>query len=250
MATASPGMTLSEMSCKITSSSAPGVPFARRTTFESPAAWTMGWEKSDMRSILLSVLLACSGTALAAPTILVYGDSLSSAYGIPQNAGWVALLTERLKQRNSNYTVVNASISGETSAGGAARIGRVLASTKPAIVIVQLGANDGLRGLPVAQMKSNLTSIVQASKRQGARVIFVGMQMPPNYGAQYTNAFRAAFREVARDERVPFVPFLLEGVDKREMFQPDNLHPVAAAQPILLENVWRKLAVMVIAAPK
>jgi acyl-CoA thioesterase-1 len=203
-----------------------------------------------MRSILFGALLAACGTAAAAPTILVYGDSLSSAYGIPQSAGWVALLGERLKQRKSNYTVVNASISGETSAGGAARIGRVLASTQPAIVIVGLGANDGLRGLPVAQMKSNLSSIVQAAKRQGSRVILLGMQMPPNYGAQYTNAFRAAFREVARDERVPFVPFLLEGVAKREMFQADNLHPIAEAQPILLENVWRKLAAMVIAAPK
>ena len=180
----------------------------------------------------------------------MYGDSLSSAYGVPQSAGWVALLGERLKQLKSNYTVVNASISGETSAGGAARIGRVLASTQPAIVIVELGANDGLRGLPVAQMKSNLAAIIQAAKRQGPRVILVGMQMPPNYGARYTNAFRAAFREVARDERVPLVPFLLEGVDKREMFQPDNLHPVAEAQPILLENVWRRLAEMVIAPPK
>jgi acyl-CoA thioesterase-1 len=251
MATASPGMTSSEMSCKITNSFAPGVPFARRTTFESPTAKTMGWEKSGMRSILFAVLLACSGTALAAPTILVYGDSLSAAYGIPQNAGWVALLVERLKQRKSNYTVVNASISGETSAGGAARIAAVLAKTRPAIVIVELGANDGLRGLPVAQMKANLAAIVQAAKRQGARVILVGMLLPPNYGAQYVYAFRAAFREVARDERIPLVPFLLEGVpNEREMFQADNLHLVAEAQPILMENVWRKLAAMVTAAPR
>ncbi len=211
----------------------------------------MGLEKSDMRSILFAVLLACCGTALAAPTILVYGDSLSAAYGIPQNEGWVALLVERLKQRKSNYTVDNASISGETSAGGAARIEAVLARSKPAIVIVELGANDGLRGLPVAQMKINLTAIVHAAKRQGARVILVGMQMPPNYGAQYVNAFRAAFRDVARDERVPLVPFLLEGVpNEREMFQEDNLHLVAEAQPILLENVWRRLAVMVNAPAK
>jgi len=211
----------------------------------------MGWEKSDMKSILFAVLLGCCGTALAAPTILVYGDSLSAAYGIPQNAGWVALLGERLKQRKSNYTVVNASISGETSAGGAARIGAALAKTRPAIVIVELGANDGLRGLPVAQMRTNLAVIVQAAKRQGARVILVGMLLPPNYGAQYVNAFRAAFRDLARDERIPFVPLLFEGVpDKREMFQADNLHPSAEAQPIMMENVWRKLAAMVILAPK
>lgn len=201
-----------------------------------------------MKSILFSALLACCATAGAAPTILVYGDSLSAAYGIPQNAGWVALLGERLKQRKSNYTVVNASISGETTAGGAARIGAALARTKPAIVIVELGGNDGLRGLPVAQMKVNLTEIIRASKRQGARVILVGMQMPPNYGAKYTNEFRSAFGEVARAERIALVPFILEGVsDTREMVQSDNLHPTEAAQTIMLENVWRRLASMVVA---
>jgi acyl-CoA thioesterase-1 len=203
-----------------------------------------------MRSILFAALFALGGAAAsasaAAPTILVYGDSLSAAYGIPQSAGWVALLGERLKQGKLDYTVVNASISGETSAGGAARIGKALASGKPAIVIVQLGANDGLRGLPVAQMKSNLSTIVQASKREGARVVLVGMQLPPNYGVPYVNQFRAAFADVAKAERVAFVPFLLEGLDKREQFQADNLHPTVMAQPILLENVWRKLAAMLI----
>jgi acyl-CoA thioesterase-1 len=204
-----------------------------------------------MRSILFALLLACCGAAAAAPTILVYGDSLSSAYGIPQNSGWVVLLGERLKQRKSNYTVANASISGETTAGGAARIGKALAERKPSIVIVELGGNDGLRGLPVEEMKANLTLIVRASKQQGARVILVGMRIPPNYGAKYTNAFRAAFREIARDERVPLVPFLFEGMaEKREMFQEDNIHPTEKAQPILMENVWRKLATMVAAVPR
>jgi acyl-CoA thioesterase I len=203
-----------------------------------------------MRSILFAALLAFSATATAARTILVYGDSLSSAYGIPQGAGWVALLGERLKQRGSDYTVVNASISGETSAGGAARIGKALAASKPSVVIVELGANDGLRGLPVEQMKSNLTKVIQASKRAGARVVLVGMQLPPNYGVPYVNEFRAAYRDVARDERIALVPFLLEGLDKREQFQADNLHPVAAAQPILLENVWRKLGAMVVVPAK
>jgi len=195
-------------------------------------------------------LLALSANAIAAPTILVFGDSLSAAYGIPESAGWVALLGERLKQRRSNYTVTNASISGETSAGGAARIGKALASAKPSIVIVELGANDGLRGLPVTEMKKNLIAIVQASKREGARVVLVGMQLPPNYGVPYVNQFRAAFGDVAKDERVAFVPFLLEGLDKREQFQADNLHPTAVAQPILLENVWRKVATMTIVGPK
>ncbi|HXZ55199.1 MAG TPA: arylesterase [Burkholderiales bacterium] len=202
-----------------------------------------------MRSILFAALLAFSGSGVAAPTILVFGDSLSAAYGIPQSSGWVALLGDRLKQRKSNYTVANASISGETSAGGAARIGKTLASVKPAVVIVELGANDGLRGLPVTEMKRNLAAIVQASKRDGARVVLVGMQLPPNYGVPYVNQFRAAFGEVAKEERVALVPFLLEGLDKREQFQPDNLHPTAQAQPILLENVWRKLAAMLTGPP-
>jgi acyl-CoA thioesterase-1 len=206
-----------------------------------------------MRSILFAALLAFAGAASSAtgsaPTILVLGDSLSAAYGIPQSSGWVSLLGERLKQRRSDYTVVNASISGETTAGGAARIGKALAS-KPAIVVVELGGNDGLRGLPVTEMKNNLAAIVQASKREGARVVLVGMQLPPNYGVPYVNQFRAAFGEVAKDERVAFVPLLLEGLDKREYFQADNLHPTAAAQPILLENVWKKLAAMVIVRAK
>jgi acyl-CoA thioesterase-1 len=206
-----------------------------------------------MRSILFAALLAFAGAASSAtgsaPTILVLGDSLSAAYGIPQSSGWVSLLGERLKQRRSDYTVVNASISGETTAGGAARIGKALAS-KPAIVVVELGGNDGLRGLPVTEMKKNLAAIVQASKREGARVVLVGMQLPPNYGVPYVNQFRAAFGEVAKDERVAFVPLLLEGLDKREYFQADNLHPTAAAQPILLENVWKKLAAMVIVRAK
>ncbi len=194
---------------------------------------------------MFAVLLACCETAFAAPAILVYGDSLSSAYGLPQSAGWVNLLDKRLKQRKANYTVVNASIAGETSAGGAARIGATLAETKPAIVILELGANDGLRGLPVAQTKANLITIVKAAKKQGARVLLLGMEMPPNYGQQYTKEFRSMFREVAREQRVSLVPFLLEGIaDKRELFQPDNLHLVAEAQPLLLNNIWRYLQPM------
>jgi len=202
-----------------------------------------------MRSLLFAALLAASGTASSA-TILVYGDSLSAAYGIPQSAGWVALLGERLKQRKPDYTVVNASVSGETSAGGAARIGKALASSKPAIVIVELGANDGLRGLPVTEMKKNLTAIVQESKRAGARVLLVGMQLPPNYGVPYVNQFRAAFAEVAKYERVAFVQFLLEGLEKREQFQSDGLHPTAVAQPIVMENVWKKLLPMMMTPVK
>src|SRR5258708_20195771 len=137
--------------------------------------------------MLFAVVLACCGTALGAPTILIYGDSLSAAYGIPQDSGWVALLVERLKQRKSNYTVDNASISGETSAGGAARIEAVLTKSKPAIVIVELGANDGLRGLPVAQMKVNLAAIARAAKRRGAPVIPLRTLPPPTYASHSVN---------------------------------------------------------------
>jgi acyl-CoA thioesterase I len=202
-----------------------------------------------MRSVFFAVLVACCGTACAAPAILVYGDSLSAAYGIPQGAGWVALLEERLKQRKANYTVVNASISGETSAGGAARIGAALAQSRPAIVILELGANDGLRGLPVKEMKANLTSIVRAAKRQGARVLVLGMRLPPNYGQDYTRTFHAAFREIAREESTALVPFVLEGVNRRELFQSDNLHPDAGAQTLILENVWQHLQPMLRKAP-
>ncbi len=194
-----------------------------------------------MKSVLFAALFACCGTALGAPSILVFGDSLSAAYGIPRSAGWVALLGERLKP--SNYTVVNASISGETTAGGAARIKAALAESKPAVLILALGANDGLRGLSLEQMKADLTAIVRAARDQRVRVLLVGMRLPPNYGPMYTEAFSRTYREIAREQRVPLVPFLLEGIaEKPDMFQPDNLHPTAEAQPALLENVWRGLA--------
>jgi acyl-CoA thioesterase I len=198
-----------------------------------------------MRSLLLAVLLACSGTAFAARTILVYGDSLSAAYGISRDAGWVSLLGERLKQMHPDYTVVNASISGETSEGGAARIAGVLKQTLPAIVVLELGANDGLRGWPVQRTKANLAAIIRAAKREKARVLLVGMQMPPNYGPEYTEGFRRTYQELARDERVALVPFLFDGIAlKRELFQDDNLHPNERAQPALLDNVWRGLRPM------
>jgi len=199
-----------------------------------------------MKSLLLAgLLLVHSASGLAANSILVYGDSLSAAYGIAPEAGWVAKLGERLKQEKLDYTVANASISGETTAGGAARIRQALLEHKPDILIVELGANDGLRGQPTARMKANLSSIVQAAKRERSRVLLVGMRLPPNYGAQYGDAFVRAFADVAREQRVPLVPFLLEGMaDKRELFQEDNFHPTAEAQAVLLDNVWAKLRPM------
>jgi acyl-CoA thioesterase-1 len=197
-------------------------------------------------ALLASWLAALgSGPAHSAPSILVYGDSLSAAYGIAQKDGWVALMEQRLRVQRLNYNVVNASVSGETSSGGASRIGAALAAHRPGIVIVALGANDGLRGLPVAQMRDNLAAIVRAAQKTGTRVLLVGMRMPPNYGPRYTQDFVMVYEELARRHKLALVPFLLEGIaGQRELFLDDNLHPTAQAQPMVLENVWRVLVPM------
>jgi acyl-CoA thioesterase-1 len=185
-----------------------------------------------------------AGAAQAAPQklVLVFGDSLSSAYGIAQSRGWVALLGERLKRELPDYIVVNESISGETSAGGRARIDAALARHKPAIVVLELGANDGLRGLPIVQMKQNLAAMIGQSQKAGARVLLLGMKLPPNYGPDYTQSFEAAFGELARRHRTALVPFLLEDIaEQADMFQPDRIHPTEAAQPPMLERVWKAL---------
>jgi acyl-CoA thioesterase-1 len=188
------------------------------------------------------LLTAWSTVTAAAGTILVYGDSLSAAYGIGEKQGWVTLLGDRLKQRGANYSVVNASISGETTAGGAARIDDALRRHKPSIVVVALGANDGLRGLPISAMKTNLVKMVRAAQAAEARVLVVGMRMPPNYGAKYANEFYQAFADVAREQKAGYVPFLLEGLaEKQEAFQSDQIHPTAEAQATLLESVWKGL---------
>ncbi len=177
-----------------------------------------------------------------AGTILVYGDSLSAAYGIGQKDGWVTLLEDRLKQRRLDYSVANASISGETTSGGLARIDAVLARVRPEVVILALGANDGLRGLPAAEIRANLERIVAAAQARKARVLVVGMRMPPNYGAKYNQAFQQAFAEVAKERRTAYVPFLLEGLaDRRELFLADQIHPSAQAQPVILDTVWKGL---------
>jgi len=175
--------------------------------------------------------------------VLVYGDSLSAAYGLPERRGWVALLEERLKRERPDYSVANASISGETSAGGLARVAKVLERHKPAVVILELGANDGLRGLPVAAMKKNLASIIEQSQKAGASVLLVGVRMPPNYGDEYAKAFERVFAELAKGHRTALLPDLLEGFgEKLELFQADRIHPTESAQPAVLRNVWTKLA--------
>ena len=189
------------------------------------------------------MLLAGAGAAVGAEkSILVFGDSLSAAYGMAQARGWVALLAERLKRERPDYSVVNASISGETSAGGASRIAKTLAQHKPAVVILELGANDGLRGLPLAQMRQSLAGMIEQSQKAGARVLLVGMKMPPNYGPDYTHAFEAIYPDLARRYKTALVPFLLEDFsDRPELFQPDRIHPTEAAQPLMLERVWTAL---------
>ncbi len=155
----------------------------------------------------------------------------------------MTLLAQRLAQRKLDYSVVNASISGETTSGGRARIEAELARVRPDVVILALGANDGLRGLPVAEIKANLEGMVAAAQAHKARVLVAGMRMPPNYGAKYNQAFQQAFAQVARERRTAFVPFLLEGMaDRRELFLSDQIHPSAQAQPIILDTVWKALA--------
>lgn len=196
-----------------------------------------------MRVILLFLLLFVSVPArAAAPVILVLGDSLSAAYGIRPGQGWVALLEARLAAEKFRHRVVNASFSGETSAGGASRIDGLLARHRPEVLVLVLGANDGLRGLPVAQMTANLGRILHQARRAGAATLLVGMRLPPNYGPRYARAFQDSFTQLARGHKSAFVPFLLEGfAAERALFQADGLHPVAAAQPRMLDNVWRGL---------
>lgn len=171
------------------------------------------------------------------------GDSLSAAFGIAESEGWVALLQERLRAEGHPFNVVNASVSGETTRGGLTRLPRALELHRPSIVIVELGANDGLRGIGLGEMKRNLLEITRLSQRAGARVLLVGMHLPPNYGPAYTERFHATFREVAEETSAALVPFLLDGVGtERSLMQADGLHPTAAAQPRLLQNVWPGLA--------
>ncbi|TMG76357.1 MAG: arylesterase [Betaproteobacteria bacterium] len=191
---------------------------------------------------LLWALALLADAAAAEKSILIFGDSLSAAYGLARERGWVALLEERLKRERPDYSVVNASVSGETSAGGRARIAEALARHHPAVVVLELGGNDGLRGLPVGEMKANLGAIIERSRAAGARVLLVGVRMPPNYGPEYTQEFENAFSELAKRYRVALVPSIFEGFgEKRDLFQPDGIHPTAEAQPLIVERVWPRL---------
>jgi len=179
----------------------------------------------------------------ASPVILLVGDSVSAGYGLPTGAGWATLLQQRLDAQHLRYRVVNASISGDTTAGGRPRLGALLAQHHPAITIIELGGNDGLRGGSLDAMRDNLDAMTSAAQNAGSRVLLVGIRVPPNYGAAYGERFAATFGEVARARKAALVPFLFEGFAENDsMFQPDRIHPLAAAQAKMLDNVWPSLA--------
>ncbi|AWI77503.1 arylesterase [Parazoarcus communis] len=197
-----------------------------------------------LRSMLTFLLFLFAGAAQAA-TIMVWGDSLSAGYGLKAEEAWPTLLQTRLESEGFPHRVVNASVSGETSAGGRSRLPAALNTHKPDVVIIELGANDGLRGLPTKLLAANLDAMVSEARKAGSKVLLVGMQMPPNYGPAYTRSFTAAYAEVARATGVPLVPFLLEGfADRPEFFLSDGIHPTAEAQFQVLDTVWASLKPM------
>lgn len=186
-------------------------------------------------------LLGASALASAqtAPKILVLGDSLSAGYGIEVEEGWVEMLNQRLERQGYPHQVVNASVSGETTEGGLKRLPRLLEAHQPEWVLLGLGGNDGLRGYPVKKMKANLAEAIEQSRKAGAQVLLLGIQIPPNYGRRYTDQFTSVYPKLAEEEDVALVPFMLEGVaTKREMMQNDGIHPNAQAQPAILNNIW------------
>lgn len=175
--------------------------------------------------------------------VLLLGDSLSAGYGMPLAQSWPAQLAERLQNHRPPYRLVNASISGETTAGGRSRLPALLTEHRPYLVIIALGANDGLRGLSLSQAQDNLRAMIRMAKEKGSRVLLIGMRLPPNYGLQYSRGFSRLYEALAREEKVPLLPFLLEPIAlDANAFQADHLHPTAAAQPLLLEHVWQALA--------
>ncbi|WP_344761153.1 arylesterase [Actimicrobium antarcticum] len=195
------------------------------------------------RAAMVIALAVCTTSAYSASkAVLVLGDSLSAEYGLSRGDGWVALLEKRLAEAKIDATVVNASISGETTSGGKSRLSALLAKNRPAVVVVELGANDGLRGLALSDTQKNLREIINTSKKAHARVVLVGMQLPPNYGTDYTKRFAAQFPALAKETRSALVPFMLEGVvTQPQLFQADRIHPTAAAHPIILDNIWPHL---------
>ena len=192
-----------------------------------------------LRAAFLFAFVFAAGDALAERTLMVFGDSLSAAYGLSPRQGWVSLLAERVEKAGLPWKVANASLSGETTASGLARLSGDLKRHKPAIVVIELGANDGLRGQSVAAIRTNLEKMIRIARDARAEPVLVGLMIPPNYGIDYAREFREVFGAVAKARKVAHVPFLLEGIaDRQELFQPDQLHPTAQAQPMILDNIW------------
>ncbi len=194
-----------------------------------------------MRRLLTLVVLLISAGANGSdsPTVLIFGDSLSAGYGIDVDQSWAALLQSRLESQGYEHRVVNASISGETTEGGAARIDSALSKFSPDLIILELGGNDGLRGFPPQRMKGNLEKIITSAKASGADVVLLGIRIPPNYGTRYTEAFEAVYRDVASEFDIEWIEFFMEGVALNDdLLLDDRIHPNAAAQPILLDNAW------------
>ncbi|MGR9037341.1 MAG: arylesterase [Gammaproteobacteria bacterium] len=191
---------------------------------------------------IIVFVVSLSPMVAMAKTIVVLGDSISAAYGIEIEQSWVSLLQNRLNETNQDHRIINESISGDTSAGGLARLNALLSRQKPDILIIELGANDGLRGLSTALMKNNLAEIIRRSRKAGASVLLLGMRIPPNYGKRYINMFYNVYKELSSELEVAYIPFILEDVALiLELMQPDGLHPNAKAQPVIAEKVWLKL---------
>jgi acyl-CoA thioesterase-1 len=194
-----------------------------------------------MNRILLLLLLVLPAT-VSAHIILIVGDSLSAAYGIPVEQGWVSLLQQRLDTEDYPYRIVNASISGDTTANARARLLQALDSHQPAVVLLELGGNDGLRGLSLAEMKGNLAAMIASVRQAGARLLLIGVQLPPNYGPVYTQRFQAVYRELAREQEVTLLPSLVDGIGtEQNLMQRDGIHPNAIAQPLIRDRVWKEL---------
>lgn len=208
--------------------------------------------RQALLAVMASMLLVSAALATAGnPTILVVGDSLSAGYGMSEQESWVSLLRDRLAAEGYGYAVVNASLTGDTTGSGLKRLPRTLALHRPAIVIIELGGNDGLRGIPIKVMRSNLAEMIELSRAAGAEVILAGMQIPTNYGSGYTQAFTAVYPDLARQYRVELVEFFLERVAlDLDLIQADGIHPTAEAQPLLLDNVWPVLEKKLAKSPK
>jgi acyl-CoA thioesterase-1 len=232
---------------------------ARRSVAPSAPILAAPGRRAVVLGALLAAVLGPSGALAATPagatgaaggsgagaarTLLVLGDSLSAEYGLPRGSGWVALLERRIAERAPSWRVVNASISGETTSGGRTRLPELLARHRPDAVVVELGGNDALRGLPLRVTETNLSEMVRAAKQAGAKPLLVGMMMPPNYGRAYAEQFAAIYRRIAQAEKTALVPFLLEGFgEDASFFQSDRIHPSQRAQPLMLDNVWPALA--------